>query len=132
MSAPLTLPLEIEAIKAILPHRYPFLLLDRVLELEEGRRVLAVKNVASDERYFIAGPGGRRLRRRAPAAAPCRAPARSPSSGSARAPRPAAGSLRGASPWTGRWSRIRGGGSLPGGAACRWTARASATTRRGW
>ncbi len=51
-------PLEIEDIKAILPHRYPFLLVDRVLELEEDRRVVAVKNVTSNERYFIAGPGG--------------------------------------------------------------------------
>jgi 3-hydroxyacyl-[acyl-carrier-protein] dehydratase len=51
--------MEIEDIKAFLPHRYPFLLLDRVLELEEDRRAVAVKNVASDERYFIAGPGGR-------------------------------------------------------------------------
>jgi 3-hydroxyacyl-[acyl-carrier-protein] dehydratase len=59
MSGSLVLPLEIEGIKRILPHRYPFLLVDRVLELEEDRRVLAVKNVASDERYFIAGPGGR-------------------------------------------------------------------------
>lgn len=56
---PPVLPMEIEQIKAILPHRYPFLLVDRVLELEEDRRILAVKNVASDERYFIAGPGGR-------------------------------------------------------------------------
>ena len=55
----LKLPMEIEDIKAVLPHRYPFLLLDRVLELEPDRRCLAVKNVASDERYFIAGPGGR-------------------------------------------------------------------------
>ena len=55
----LTLPIEIEDIKAVLPHRYPFLLLDRVLELEPDRRCLALKNVASDERYFIAGPGGR-------------------------------------------------------------------------
>jgi len=55
----LTLPMEIEDIKAVLPHRYPFLLLDRVLELEPDRRCLALKNVASDERYFIAGPGGR-------------------------------------------------------------------------
>jgi len=54
----LKLPLEIEDIKAILPHRYPFLLVDRILELEEDRRVVAVKNVTSDERYFIAGPGG--------------------------------------------------------------------------
>jgi 3-hydroxyacyl-[acyl-carrier-protein] dehydratase len=55
----LRLPLEIEDIKAILPHRYPFLLVDRILEMEEDRRVLGLKNVASDERYFIAGPGGR-------------------------------------------------------------------------
>jgi 3-hydroxyacyl-[acyl-carrier-protein] dehydratase len=55
---PLKLPLEIEDIKAILPHRTPFLLVDRVLELEEDRRVVAIKNVTSNERYFIAGPGG--------------------------------------------------------------------------
>ena len=54
----LKLPLEIEDIKAILPHRSPFLFLDRILEIEEDRRVLGLKNVASDERYFIAGPGG--------------------------------------------------------------------------
>ena len=58
-AAPVKLPLELEDIKAILPHRHPFLLLDRVLELEEDRRVLGVKNVSADERYFIAGPGGR-------------------------------------------------------------------------
>jgi 3-hydroxyacyl-[acyl-carrier-protein] dehydratase len=57
--APLRLPLETEDIKAILPHRYPFLLVDRILELEEDRRILGLKNVASDERYFIAGPGGK-------------------------------------------------------------------------
>jgi 3-hydroxyacyl-[acyl-carrier-protein] dehydratase len=54
----LKLPLELEDIKAILPHRYPFLLVDRVLELEEDKRVVAVKNITSNERYFIAGPGG--------------------------------------------------------------------------
>jgi 3-hydroxyacyl-[acyl-carrier-protein] dehydratase len=53
------LPMEIEDIKAVLPHRYPFLLVDRILEFEEDRRILGVKNVASDERYFIAGPGGK-------------------------------------------------------------------------
>jgi 3-hydroxyacyl-[acyl-carrier-protein] dehydratase len=52
------LPMEIEDIKAVLPHRYPFLLVDRILEFEADRRILGVKNVASDERYFIAGPGG--------------------------------------------------------------------------
>src|SRR5512137_1702047 len=56
--AALKLPLEIGDIQAILPHRYPFLLVDRVLELEEDRRIVAVKNVTSNERYFIAGPGG--------------------------------------------------------------------------
>jgi 3-hydroxyacyl-[acyl-carrier-protein] dehydratase len=52
------LPLEIEDIKAILPHRYPFLLVDRIIELEEDRRVVGIKNVSANERYFIAGPGG--------------------------------------------------------------------------
>src|SRR6266852_2649538 len=51
----LKLPLEI---KAILPHRYPFLLVDRIIEFEADRRIVGVKNVTSDERYFIAGPGG--------------------------------------------------------------------------
>ena len=55
----LRLPLEIEDIKAILPHRYPFLLVDRIVALEEDKRVLGVKNVSANERYFIAGPGGR-------------------------------------------------------------------------
>lgn len=54
----LELPLEIEDIKAILPHRYPFLLVDRVVELEPDKRVVALKNITSNERYFIAGPGG--------------------------------------------------------------------------
>ena len=52
------LPLEIEDIKRILPHRSPFLLVDRILELEPDRRVAGLKNVTSNERYFIAGPGG--------------------------------------------------------------------------
>jgi 3-hydroxyacyl-[acyl-carrier-protein] dehydratase len=56
--AALKLPLEIEDIKAILPHRSPFLLVDRILELEPDRRVVGLKNVTSNERYFIAGPGG--------------------------------------------------------------------------
>jgi 3-hydroxyacyl-[acyl-carrier-protein] dehydratase len=60
MSAPpsVKLPLEIEDIKAILPHRSPFLLVDRILEFEPDRRILGLKNVTSNERYFIAGPGG--------------------------------------------------------------------------
>ena len=52
------LPLEIEDIKAILPHRYPFLRVDRVIEFETDRRIVGIKNVSANERYFIAGPGG--------------------------------------------------------------------------
>jgi len=44
--------LDIRAIQAILPHRYPFLLLDRVLELEPGRRAVGLKNVSADEAFF--------------------------------------------------------------------------------
>ncbi len=54
----LKLPLEIEDIKAILPHRSPFLFVDRILELEPDKRIVGLKNVTSNERYFIAGPGG--------------------------------------------------------------------------
>ncbi len=43
---------DIAAIMKILPHRYPFLLVDRVLELEPGRRVLALKNVTCNEPFF--------------------------------------------------------------------------------
>jgi 3-hydroxyacyl-[acyl-carrier-protein] dehydratase len=56
--AALKLPLEIEDIKAILPHRYPFLLVDRIVEFEEDKRIVGLKNVTSDERYFIDGPRG--------------------------------------------------------------------------
>ena len=44
--------LNLEEIKTILPHRYPFLLLDRVLELEEGKRCKALKNVTGNEYFF--------------------------------------------------------------------------------
>jgi len=45
-------PLDVRAIMEILPHRYPFLLVDRVLELQEGRRIVALKNVSSNEPFF--------------------------------------------------------------------------------
>ncbi len=45
-------PLEIAAIMKILPHRYPFLLVDRVLELDPGRRILALKNITCNEPFF--------------------------------------------------------------------------------
>jgi 3-hydroxyacyl-[acyl-carrier-protein] dehydratase len=44
--------LSIDRIRELLPHRYPFLMVDRVLELEEGRRIVAVKNVTINEPYF--------------------------------------------------------------------------------
>ena len=46
------LPLDRAAIEAILPHREPFLLIDEVLELEPGERVVALKRVRADEWYF--------------------------------------------------------------------------------
>ena len=45
-------PLDRAAIEAILPHREPFLLIDEVLELEPGERVVACKHVREDEWYF--------------------------------------------------------------------------------
>ena len=36
-----------------LPHRYPFLMVDRVLELEHGKRIKAIKNVTANEPYFV-------------------------------------------------------------------------------
>lgn len=44
--------LNIEEIKKILPHRYPFLLIDKILELEEGERAVGIKNVSINEGYF--------------------------------------------------------------------------------
>jgi 3-hydroxyacyl-[acyl-carrier-protein] dehydratase len=39
-------------IKNIIPHRYPFLLVDKVLEVEAGKRIVAVKNVTANEPFF--------------------------------------------------------------------------------
>lgn len=44
--------MEIKEIKEFLPHRYPFLLVDRVLELEVGERILAYKNITANEEVF--------------------------------------------------------------------------------
>jgi 3-hydroxyacyl-[acyl-carrier-protein] dehydratase len=48
----LTLPIEAAEIMRIIPHRYPFLLVDRVVELEPGKRVVAIKNVTANEPQF--------------------------------------------------------------------------------
>ncbi len=50
MSAPTSL--DLAAIKRLLPHRYPFLLVDRILELEIGKRVVGLKNVTLNEPFF--------------------------------------------------------------------------------
>jgi 3-hydroxyacyl-[acyl-carrier-protein] dehydratase len=39
-------------IQKMLPHRYPFLFVDRVLELEPGKKIVAIKNVSVDEPFF--------------------------------------------------------------------------------
>ena len=44
--------MDIHEILKRLPHRYPFLLVDRVLELEKGKRILALKNVTMNEPFF--------------------------------------------------------------------------------
>ena len=49
---PLTLPLEYQAIEQILPHRYPFLLLDRVIRFDGETKVTAMKNISVNEPYF--------------------------------------------------------------------------------
>ena len=46
------LPVKIETIEAMLPHRYPFLLVDRVTELEPGKRIKGYKCVSNNEPFF--------------------------------------------------------------------------------
>src|SRR5262245_57509364 len=48
----LTLPLDNAAIEQILPHRSPFLFVDRVTELELDKRIVGMKNVSLNERYL--------------------------------------------------------------------------------
>lgn len=48
----ITLPLDYAAIERILPHRFPFLLVDRITELEPDRRIVGIKNVTLNERYL--------------------------------------------------------------------------------
>jgi 3-hydroxymyristoyl/3-hydroxydecanoyl-(acyl carrier protein) dehydratase len=48
----LALPLDQAAIQRILPHRYPFLLVDRITEFEVDKRIVGIKNVSLSERYL--------------------------------------------------------------------------------
>ncbi|MDG2516466.1 MULTISPECIES: 3-hydroxyacyl-ACP dehydratase FabZ [Lysobacter] len=52
MSHNVQLPLDVVEIQKLLPHRYPFLLVDRVVEFEPNKRVLAYKNVTANEPFF--------------------------------------------------------------------------------
>lgn len=55
---PIKLPLDYAAIEQILPHRYPFLLVDRIIEFEVDKRIVGIKNVSLNERYLAHQPSG--------------------------------------------------------------------------
>jgi beta-hydroxyacyl-ACP dehydratase FabZ len=42
----------VQQIMEVLPHRYPMLLVDRILEIEEGKRIVGLKNVTANEQFF--------------------------------------------------------------------------------
>jgi beta-hydroxyacyl-ACP dehydratase FabZ len=44
--------MDVVEIQDILPHRYPFLLVDRILEIEPGKRIVGIKNVTFNEEFF--------------------------------------------------------------------------------
>lgn len=44
--------LDVNGIQKILPHRYPFLMVDAILEMEDGKRIVGIKNVTINEDYF--------------------------------------------------------------------------------
>lgn len=48
----MNLPLNVTDIMKLLPHRYPFLLVDKIVEIEEGKRVVGIKNVTMNEPFF--------------------------------------------------------------------------------
>jgi 3-hydroxyacyl-[acyl-carrier-protein] dehydratase len=54
----LTLPLDYQAISRILPHRYPFLLVDRITEFAVDTRIVGIKNVSLNEPLLWHGPDG--------------------------------------------------------------------------
>jgi len=44
--------LDINKVMSLLPHRYPFLMIDRILEMEPGKRIVGIKNVTINEPFF--------------------------------------------------------------------------------
>ena len=57
MTDSLTLPIDYAAIERILPHRYPFLLVDRIVAFEADKRIVGIKNISHNERYLWHRPG---------------------------------------------------------------------------
>jgi len=55
----LTLPLDYTAIERILPHRYPFLLVDRIIEFEPDQRIVGIKNISRNEASLSVTDGER-------------------------------------------------------------------------
>jgi 3-hydroxyacyl-[acyl-carrier-protein] dehydratase len=53
--------LEADQIEQIIPHRYPFLLVDRIIELEEGKSGVGIKNVTANEWFFEGHFPGRKV-----------------------------------------------------------------------
>ncbi|MCA9823490.1 MAG: 3-hydroxyacyl-ACP dehydratase FabZ [Dehalococcoidia bacterium] len=53
--------LEADAIERVIPHRYPFLLVDRMVELEAGKRGVGIKNVTANEWFFEGHFPGRKV-----------------------------------------------------------------------
>ncbi|MBE7517949.1 MAG: 3-hydroxyacyl-ACP dehydratase FabZ [Thermoflexaceae bacterium] len=53
--------IEADQIEAIIPHRYPFLLVDRIVEIENGRRGVGIKNVTANEWFFEGHFPGRKV-----------------------------------------------------------------------
>ena len=51
-SANRQLPMDVKAIMELLPHRYPFLLVDRITALDPGKTITGLKNVSMNEPYF--------------------------------------------------------------------------------
>jgi 3-hydroxyacyl-[acyl-carrier-protein] dehydratase len=51
-TAPIPLPVGVEQIQQLLPHRYPFLLVDRVIEFVPDQSVVTIKNVTINEPFF--------------------------------------------------------------------------------
>jgi 3-hydroxyacyl-[acyl-carrier-protein] dehydratase len=53
--------LDADDIERIIPHRYPFLLVDRIVEIEEGRSAVGIKNVTANEWFFEGHFPGRKI-----------------------------------------------------------------------